>query len=120
MNELLELFKVLLRLEKPDRQIDQQIALLVGYTKSDPATPGGKPSWLDPSGGRASNAPYFTADTDHAALLAKLVAPNERCALSWDEDAGYAKLGDLEVVTCKTAAIALTTSCVAFLIKQQK
>jgi hypothetical protein len=115
MNELLDLLRSVIKLETGNRIIDRRVAILVGY-REEPSS--GKPQWVDPEGGPAKSPPFFTSDIDNAMILHRLIAPNERVAVSWDENGGYAKLGNTGPVSCRTPAIALTAACIAFLAKR--
>lgn len=95
---------------EPNRKLDIELAYLCGYSlKSNTAGN----IWLDRKGNESKNPPFFTRNTDHALILHQLLTPTARVALSWDEEGGYAKVGDGESVAAKTLPIAI---CVATLL----
>ncbi|MCC2608401.1 hypothetical protein [Neorhizobium petrolearium] len=102
----------------PDRVLDTEISVLIGYRKIVDEADAGAPkvSWLHHSGKGRANIPRYTAYIQHARGLAELVAPQHGGACRWDESGGGARINDEPVSMASSPAIAL---CLAALNHRQ-
>lgn len=97
---------VIRRLEKlvePSRQIDGQVAAILGFERRP--GPKGKPLWLVPSGDGYADIPHYTGDLDAAYWLAQAVSPGNVCAITWNP--AQAQFEGHPVSEASTIAIAL-------------
>jgi len=117
--EIRELIEELEEANEPSRQLDVALAVLVGYKRKvenvrDPKS--GEQSkrvlWLLPGGQDPGRVPRYTALIDEAYSFARTVAPSLAGGVSWDEDRGYARIGDGPNCSAVSPAIAL---CIAAL-----
>jgi hypothetical protein len=106
--DLTNLISALASLEGPDREIDAEIAVAVGYRKST----SNPLKWLEPTGSAEVNLPAFTGSIDIAYQLARTLRPDLAGACSWEPGKGYAKLGDNTAYEASGPAIAI---CIAAL-----
>lgn len=113
-----ELITRLKALSKPDRLLDDEIGMLIGYTRRfkvdiDPATGEQRhtPVWDAPNGGEV-RMPHFTKLIHNAHLLAQTLFPDSIGGASWDEVGGAARIDDGRYVTAANPAIAI---CIAAL-----
>lgn len=108
----------------PGRDIDVEIALLLGwrrkveYVKQDEhGEPVRKVFWVVPTGGDYGKVPRYTSSVDAAMTVVQEVAPGIVGGVSWEEDGrGAAILGDGTYCQAATPAMAL---CIAALKAKQ-
>jgi hypothetical protein len=114
---ILTLEDIIYRLENakgPDRTLDAEIALAVGYQRrtENPNDAERRVVWIKPDGGLPEKIPCFTATVDDALSLVRRVAPDKSGGFSWERGVGSAKLGESQYVQSVSPAIAL---CIAAL-----
>ncbi len=110
---LKEIIKKLRVLEEPDRNLDMQIALEMGYQQreEDIQSPNGEMQkrrlWLIPTGESADRVPYYTSSLEHAFRLAQLIAPEEVGVVASVNGKGKAQLEGDDPYDGANPAIAL-------------
>ncbi|SCW66735.1 hypothetical protein SAMN02927900_03633 [Rhizobium mongolense subsp. loessense] len=109
--------EIIQRLESatgPDRTLDVEIALAVGYQRraANSADTEQRVVWIRPDGSLPQKIPFFTAAVDDALALVMRIAPDKSGGFSWESGVGSAKLGESQYVQSVTPAIAL---CIAAL-----
>ncbi|MFA1621234.1 hypothetical protein ACDY96_00020 [Rhizobium mongolense] len=98
----------------PDRTLDVEIALAVGYQRRAENSNDAERRvvWIKPDGSLPQKIPFFTAAVDDALALVMRVAPDKSGGFSWESGVGSAKLGESQYVQSVSPAIAL---CIAAL-----
>jgi len=102
----MELALALKTLEKPDPELDKEIAIFAGYRPG----PNGL-TWISPSD-RIGKLPTFTGSFDAAYDLAIEVLGTEFQGCSWEAGAASAKVRHAPYVAAKTPAIAISLAVV--------
>ncbi|MCV9961163.1 hypothetical protein OIU34_04550 [Pararhizobium sp. BT-229] len=113
-----ELVRRLTALSRPDRALDAEIGMMIGYTRRmkndlDPET--GQELhvavWESPNGDEV-RMPHFTQLIHDAHLLVQTILPLSIGGASWDEKGGAARIDNGPYVTAANSAIAI---CIAAL-----
>jgi hypothetical protein len=118
-----ELIRRLAALSRPDRDLDDEIGKLIGYTQilkveadSIAGKQAGMAHWKSPNGDEG-RMPYFTHLIHDAHLLAQTLFPNSIGGASWDETGGAARVDGGPYVTAANPAIAI---CIAVLAQMEQ
>lgn len=97
----------------PDRNLDLEIAKLLGFRRTVKEIPTGRgrpPAkrviWLKPDG-TPERVPAYTQLVDSAIELASLIAPHNVGGCSWEEGRGSAKINNGPYVHAANPALAL-------------
>lgn len=113
---VLELIEKLHSLKQPDRRIDIEIAMFVGYRREIDEKDR-RVLWFDPNGTDPVRIPPYTSSLDHARDFANTVLPGHVAGCSWERGMGSARIDDGPYVQASSAEIAL---CIAALIAKNK
>lgn len=111
-----ELIRKLHALKQPDRRIDIEIAMFVGYRREFNEKDR-RVLWFDPNGTDPVRIPPYTSSLDHAREFANAVFPGHMAGCSWEPGTGSARIDDGPYVQASSAEIAL---CIAALIAKNK
>lgn len=113
---LRQMIKALRAAEGPDRDLDIQIALRMGYRLHEGANSSSesdqKRLWVVPSGETADRVPYYTSSFDHAYNLMRSVAPDLPAACASKDGRGLAQYEGGEAQEAISPPIAM---CIAAL-----
>jgi len=108
----------------PERRLDIEIALLIGYRRKVEHVrdgPDHEPTkrvlWLPPSKNIPEMIPHFTKSIDHAYDLVQMIDPDNVGGCSWENGKASARVNDGPYCEAATPALAL---CVAALIARER
>jgi hypothetical protein len=103
----------------PDRRLDIEIALLVGYRRKIEHVSDGpdlepvrRVLWIPPTKNDPEMIPHFTKSLDNAYDLAQTIAPGSVGGCSWENGSATARIDDGPYCAAATPALAL---CIAVL-----
>lgn len=93
------------------KELDGQVALVVGWTMEETA---GEGLWISPTAERTKVLPAYTTNVRDAYELARSILPSEVGGFGWEDSKASAKIGsDQPAVEAATPALAL---CIASLV----
>lgn len=108
-----ELLSAILSATEPSRDLDRLIAVLAGYKSRGGAKQ--EEFWASPVGVEMMKLPQFTGSIHDGLELAKYLFPDVKIGCAWDEDGGYAKIGDGPYHKANTTSLALSAAIVAMI-----
>lgn len=93
------------------KELDGQVALMVGWTMDESA---GEGLWISPTAERTKGLPAYTTNVRDASELAQSILPSEAGGFGWEDGKASAKIGSNQpAVEASTPALAL---CIASLV----
>lgn len=102
----------------PDRALDGQIAVALGFRKKteqftdESGQAKNRTIWLVPTGDDIARIPHYTASLEAAFILANTVSPDQTGGVSWVSGKGTAVINDGPYCEAATPPLAL---CIAAL-----
>jgi hypothetical protein len=118
-----EILEALRDAKAPNRRLDIEIALLLGWTRTSAIVRGDdgrsskSVSWFKPGEDTPSAVPFYTSSIDAAYELAQYLIPGHAAACTWSKEESTAVIDDGSPVIAADPAIAL---CIAILLEYFK
>ncbi|KGE01631.1 hypothetical protein JL39_04490 [Rhizobium sp. YS-1r] len=115
--EIRKLIDRLQALQGPDRNLDTDIAKLVGWTSRSELSSDGsgrtRTVWMLPTTSVPGRVPAYTENIHDAYQLAQIISPSNVGGVSWEDGEGHARLEGGHYWRGATPAIALCLAAIA-------
>lgn len=111
--EIVDLIRIFLQAEAGYRQLDGEIAVVLGWRRApDPTALEGsaeaqKKVWLRPDSNEPGRVPHYTTSIDAAVKLADQIYPNAVGGCGWENGKASARLGEGPFFEASTPMLAL-------------
>lgn len=115
--DIKKLMDKLQALKGPDRNLDTEIATLVGWTSRSELSFDGsgrvRTVWMLPTTNVPGRVPAYTENINDAYQLAQVISPSNIGGVSWEDGEGHARLEGGQYWRGATPAIALCLAAIA-------